>query len=56
MLVDPYQPAAIAAAMGRLAADADARAALRQAGLQRAQQFDWAETGRRTASVLGRFL
>ena len=55
-LVDPYDTAAIADAMKRLATDDQARSQLEQAGLARSRQFRWAKTGAATRSVLERYL
>jgi glycosyltransferase involved in cell wall biosynthesis len=51
LLVDPFDEAAIAAAIARLIDDSDLRAELRVKGLERARMFDWHETARRTLSV-----
>jgi glycosyltransferase involved in cell wall biosynthesis len=56
ILVNPYDIGEIAAAMHSLASDSSLRTALRTAGLQRASQFSWAQTGQATAAVLQRFL
>jgi glycosyltransferase involved in cell wall biosynthesis len=56
LLVDPIDEGAIASAMAALLNDATLGAQLRQAGLQRAQQFSWATTGAATTAVLQRFL
>jgi len=54
LYVDPHDPAAIAAAVVRLAGDPELRARLAAAGLARAARFDWAEAARATAAVLRR--
>ena len=56
LLIDPYQVGAIADAMHTLLQDAQLRATLRKAGLQRASQFSWAKTGQATAEVLQQYL
>ncbi len=52
LLVDPEDVDAIAAAMSRLASDADLRETLRLRGYQQAQQFDWSHTARQTLEAL----
>ena len=54
LYVDPHDPAAIAAAVVRLAGDPELRARLAAAGLARAARFDWDEAARATAAVLRR--
>ncbi|NJK59884.1 MAG: glycosyltransferase family 4 protein [Oscillatoriales cyanobacterium SM2_1_8] len=54
--IDPHCPAAIAAAMNSVLNDAGLRDRLRQAGLERAAQFSWEQTGRTTAQTLARLL
>jgi glycosyltransferase involved in cell wall biosynthesis len=49
--VDAKDTAALVAAMEALIADLDRCAALRQMGLDRAAQFSWSETARRTREV-----
>lgn len=56
LLVDPYQVGAIADAMNTLLKDSQLRATLRTAGLNRANQFSWAKTGKATAEILQRYL
>jgi glycosyltransferase involved in cell wall biosynthesis len=51
LLVDPFDEAALAAALGRLIDDAALRATLRERGLDRARAFDWRETARMTLQV-----
>jgi len=41
LMIDPYEPAAIADAMQRVLGDADLRADLRRRGLARAREFSW---------------
>lgn len=50
-LVDALDVEALAAAMRRLAADADRRKALAEAGRRRSERFRWEETARRTLEV-----
>ncbi len=56
LLVDPFQPIAIAAAMQKLLANDNLCAELRQKGLARAQQFTWDACARATASVYRQLL
>lgn len=56
LLIDPYNIAAITAAMRAVAIDASLRAQLSAAGLARASQFSWAKTGAATAELLQQFL
>jgi glycosyltransferase involved in cell wall biosynthesis len=52
VLVDqPTEPACWAQAVAELIEDEDRRAALAQAGLERAAQFSWAATARRMLDV-----
>jgi len=51
LLVDPFRPETIAAAILRLQNDPAARAALVAQGLQRVQQFSWRETARQVRRV-----
>lgn len=51
LLVDPFKPEEIAAAVLRLQSDATERAALVARGLERAQQFSWGETARQVLHV-----
>jgi glycosyltransferase involved in cell wall biosynthesis len=41
LMIDPYEPAAIADAMQRVLTDADLRADLSRRGLARAREFSW---------------
>ncbi len=50
---DPYQPAAIAAAIEWALTDEAHRAALREAGARAAARWTWAEVGRATVEALG---
>lgn len=52
VLVDPADPASIAAGLGRVLDDPALRAELIAKGLVRGAQFDWDVTGRRTAEVI----
>ncbi len=52
LLVDPLDPAAIAAAITRVVSDAPLRARLRAAGLARAAHFTWERCARATLAVL----
>jgi glycosyltransferase involved in cell wall biosynthesis len=49
--LDPYNEAEISSAIEQVVNDSDLRDKLRVKGFQRAQQFDWQETARRTLSV-----
>jgi glycosyltransferase involved in cell wall biosynthesis len=54
--VDPYNVAAITAAMKTVLTDSAARSQLRAASLARARQFSWSKTGQATVEVLKRYL
>ena len=54
LLVDAYDPAAIAAAMRRLVEDDALRRELRERGLRRAAEFTWERTARETMVVYAR--
>jgi glycosyltransferase involved in cell wall biosynthesis len=54
LLFDPESPAAIAAAIDRVATDTELRATLRAAGLRRARQFDWAASAVRHTQIYER--
>ena len=56
LLVDPYDAAAIAAAMRDLLTDAGLWQQCRSASLARASQFSWAKTGQATIEVLQQYL
>jgi glycosyltransferase involved in cell wall biosynthesis len=56
ILIDPYQVKEIVAAMHELSKDDGLHKQLRQAGLQRASQFSWSQTGRATVDVLQQYL
>lgn len=51
LLFDPYSEEETAEAAHRLMEDGDARQALRQRGLERAQEFSWEKTARETLQV-----
>ena len=51
LFVDPFDTAAISAALARLVDDGELRQDLRARGLARAARFDWRETARRTLEV-----
>jgi glycosyltransferase involved in cell wall biosynthesis len=51
LLVDPYEPAAIADAMYRVLTDKPLRQGLRARGLQRAAQFSWEASVRRVREI-----
>jgi glycosyltransferase involved in cell wall biosynthesis len=49
--IDPFDVDALASALERLIEDESLRANLRERGLERARQFSWRETARRTLAV-----
>ncbi|MEP6719354.1 MAG: glycosyltransferase family 1 protein [bacterium] len=51
LMIDPFDVNAIAAAIQKVISDSDFRSELRVKGMQRAKQFDWKETARRTLAV-----
>jgi glycosyltransferase involved in cell wall biosynthesis len=51
LLIDPYQPEAIAAAMERLLTDARLCESLRARGLVRAREFSWERSVRRVREI-----
>ncbi len=51
LMIDPFDVGAIAVAIQRVITDSDFRSELRVKGMQRAKQFDWKETARRTLAV-----
>ena len=55
VLVDPTDTASIAAGLRRLLEDADLRASLRPAGLERARIFTWERAGRQLRELIRRF-
>jgi glycosyltransferase involved in cell wall biosynthesis len=54
LLVDPRSPEAIAGAIDRIAADEGLRATLRDAGLRRSREFDWATAAARHTAIFER--
>lgn len=56
ILVDPYNPGEITAAMQTIATDSKVRSRLSTLGILRASQFSWAKTGLATVEVLCRYL
>jgi glycosyltransferase involved in cell wall biosynthesis len=53
VLVDPYDPHAIADGIHRVLTDEDLRRSLRQKGLARAKQFSWEQSVRRIREIYG---
>jgi glycosyltransferase involved in cell wall biosynthesis len=51
VLVDPYDPAALADGMFRVLSDASLQADLRRRGLERARRFSWEESARRVRGI-----
>ena len=51
LLVDPYDPGAIADGIERVLTDADLRVDLRRRGLARARQFSWEQSVRRVREI-----
>jgi glycosyltransferase involved in cell wall biosynthesis len=51
-LVEPHDEASIAAGLERVITDSGLREGLRRSGLQRAADFTWEDTAKRTATVL----
>jgi glycosyltransferase involved in cell wall biosynthesis len=51
LLVDPFDVRALASAIERLIVNSDFRNELRVKGLDRAREFDWRETARRTLEI-----
>ncbi|NEO88248.1 MAG: glycosyltransferase family 4 protein, partial [Spirulina sp. SIO3F2] len=56
ILIDPYQVHEITAAMQEIATNNQLWQSLREAGLQRAQQFSWRKTAQQTADVFSLYL
>ena len=56
LLIDPYEPEAIAAAMRRVLLDPALREELRHKGLQRAAEFSWERSVRRVREIYGEVL
>ncbi|HYM23249.1 MAG TPA: glycosyltransferase family 1 protein [Vicinamibacterales bacterium] len=53
VLVDPYDPSALADAMMRVLTDETLRRDLRRRGLERARQFSWEQSVRRVREIYG---
>jgi glycosyltransferase involved in cell wall biosynthesis len=53
VLVDPYDPHAIADGIYRVLTDADVRKDLRRKGVARAGQFSWEQSVRRVRKIYG---
>lgn len=51
LMIDPYDPTAIADAMGRVLTDATLRSDLRARGLERARSFSWERSIRRVREI-----
>ena len=51
VLVDPYDPSAIADGIHRVLTDADLRQALKRKGIARARQFSWETSVRRVRAI-----
>jgi glycosyltransferase involved in cell wall biosynthesis len=51
LLVDPYDPTAIADGIYKVLTDEGTRRSLRQKGVARAQQFSWEESVRRVRQI-----
>lgn len=56
ILINPYEVKEIASAMYHLSRDDELHRQLRQAGLQRASQFNWSQTAQATIDILQRYL
>ncbi len=56
LLIDPYDPTAIAAAMRRVLTEPALREDLRQRGLQRVREFSWERSVRRVREIYGEVL
>ena len=56
LLIDPYDAAAIAAAMRRVLTEPTLREDLRQRGLQRVREFSWERSVRRVREIYGEVL
>ncbi|NER91083.1 glycosyltransferase family 1 protein [Moorena sp. SIO3A2] len=52
ILINPYNPEEITAAMAAVATDSQMRSHLRMAGLARASEFSWQKTGQATVEIL----
>src|SRR6185312_5340968 len=53
LLIDPYEPRAIADAVRRVLADPELREDLRQRGLRRVKEFSWERSVRRVREIYG---
>jgi glycosyltransferase involved in cell wall biosynthesis len=53
LMIDPYEPQAIADAMLRVLTDADLRADLRSKGMRRAREFSWERSIARVRAIYG---
>jgi glycosyltransferase involved in cell wall biosynthesis len=51
LMIDPYEPEAIADAIRRVLGDAELRATLRSRGLARAREFSWERSIRRVRQI-----
>jgi glycosyltransferase involved in cell wall biosynthesis len=56
LLIDPYEPEAIADAMRRVLTDADLREQMRARGFERAREFSWDRSVRRVREIYGEVL
>jgi glycosyltransferase involved in cell wall biosynthesis len=56
LLIDPYEPNAIADAMRRVLTDPDLRADLRRRGLARVHEFSWERSVARVREIYGEVL
>jgi glycosyltransferase involved in cell wall biosynthesis len=53
VMIDPYEPAAIADAMRRVLTDAELRADLKRRGFARAREFSWERSVKRVRQIYG---
>ena len=56
ILINPYNPGEITAAMQAIINDSELRKQLSEKGLKRASQFSWEKTGKATVEVLKEYL
>ncbi len=56
LLIDPYSVGELVEAMAAVTNDSRLWNTLRQAGLERAKEFSWQQTGRQTGEILQRYL
>jgi glycosyltransferase involved in cell wall biosynthesis len=56
LMIDPYEPQAIADAIRRVLAEPELRATLRVRGLARAREFSWERSIRRVREIYGEVL